>query len=114
MNHTELAINFRKADTEHSSTGNETELCMYLLHTSNSLGWKNPFGLSYWQTGHGPSLSVHTVKTARNRLKQAGKIGFTEGRQGNPEGFGAKTVHETLTCPGAPKNMPTEQDSSGK
>lgn len=93
MNYIELINNFWKADTEHSFTGNETKLYMYLLHTSNSLGWKNPFRLSYRQIELGSGLSVNTVKTTRNRLKQAGMIDFTEGRKGNPRDFGNKTVY---------------------
>ena len=49
MNYIELINNFWKADLEFSFTGNETKLYMFLLHTSNSLGWQNPFRLSYRQ-----------------------------------------------------------------
>lgn len=94
MNYIELINNFWKADIEYSFTGNETKLYMFLLHTSNSLGWKNPFRLSYRQIELGANLTVNTVKSARNKLKQSGLIDFIEGKKGNAKDFNNKSVYE--------------------
>ena len=94
MNYIELINNFWKADIEYSFTGNETKLYMFLLHTSNSLGWKNPFRLSYRQIELGCNLTVNTVKSARNKLRQAGLICFVEGRKGSSRDISNKTTYE--------------------
>lgn len=94
MNYIELINNFWKADIEYSFTGNETKLYMFLLHTSNSLGWKNPFRLSYRQIELGCNLTVNTVKSARNKLRQAGLICFLEGRKGSSRDISNKTTYE--------------------
>lgn len=94
MNYIGLINNFWKVDIEYSFTGNETKLYMFLLHTSNSLGWKNPFRLSYRQIELGANLTVNTVKSARNKLKQAGLIDFKEGRRGSAKDIGNKAVYE--------------------
>ena len=94
MNYIELINNFWKTDIEYSFTGNETKLYMFLLHTSNSLGWKNPFRLSYRQIELGCNLTVNTVKSARNKLRQAGLICFVEGRKGSSRDISNKTTYE--------------------
>ena len=43
MNYIELVNQFWQCDIEHSFNGSETRLYFYLLHTCNSLRWKNPF-----------------------------------------------------------------------
>lgn len=93
MNYIELINNFWKADLEFSFTGNETKLYMFLLHTSNSLGWQNPFRLSYRQIAIRVNLGINTVKSARNRLKQAGLIDFSEGKRGCPRDIGNKAEY---------------------
>lgn len=93
MNYIELINNFWKADLEFSFTGNETKLYMFLLYTSNSLGWQNPFRLSYRQIAIRVNLGINTVKSARNRLKQAGLIDFSEGKRGCPRDMGNKAEY---------------------
>lgn len=93
MNYIELINNFWKADLEFSFTGNETKLYMFLLYTSNSLGWQNPFRLSYRQIAIRVNLGINTVKSARNRLKQAGLIDFSEGKRGCPRDIGNKAEY---------------------
>lgn len=94
MNYIELVNQFWKSDIEHSFTGNESKLYFFLLHISNTLSWKNPFRLSYRQIELGAGLTVNTVKTARNRLKQAGLIDFTTGRQGNAKNILNKATYQ--------------------
>lgn len=96
MNYIELINNFWKVDIEYSFTGNETKLYMYLLHTSNSLGWKNPFRLSYRQIASNANLAVNTIRTARNRLKQADLIDFSDGKRGNAADVSNKTRYEII------------------
>lgn len=93
MNYIELINNFWKVDLEFSFTGNETRLYMFLLYTSNSLGWQNPFRLSYRQIAVRVNLGINTVKSARNRLKQAGLIDFSEGKRGCPRDMGNKAEY---------------------
>lgn len=93
MNYIELINNFWKADLEFSFTGNETKLYMFLLYTSNSLSWQNPFRLSYRQIALRVNLGINTVKSARNRLKQAGLIDFSEGKRGCPRDIGNKAEY---------------------
>lgn len=83
MNYITLINDFWKADTVYSFSSNETRLYFFLLHTSNSLGWQNPFRLSYRQIALGANLTVKTIQSARNRLKQADLIDFKEGKKGS-------------------------------
>jgi hypothetical protein len=82
MNYIELINQFWQCDIEHSFNGSETRLYFYLLHTCNSLRWKNPFTHSDAHLAAVSGMSVNTLKSARNRLKQAGLIEFTSGSQG--------------------------------
>jgi hypothetical protein len=82
MNYIELVNQFWQCDIEHSFNGSETRLYFYLLHTCNSLRWKNPFTHSDAHLAAVSGMSVNTLKTARNRLKQAGLVEFTPGSQG--------------------------------
>lgn len=94
MNYIGMINNFWRVDAEYSFTGNETKLYMYLLHFSNRLGWKNPFRLSYRQIELGSALTVNTVVSARNKLKEAGLISFTIGKKGCPKNIDNKTTYE--------------------
>lgn len=94
MNYIEMINNFWRVDAEYSFTGNETKLYMFLLHTSNRLGWKNPFRLSYRQIELGSTLTVNTVVSARNKLSEAGLISFEVGKKGCPRSIINKTVYE--------------------
>ena len=46
MNYIELINNFWKKDMEFNFSDRETSLYFCLLNVSNSISWKNPFGLS--------------------------------------------------------------------
>lgn len=82
MNYIELINNFWITNIEHSFSGNESKLYFYLLHVSNSLGWKNPFKQSLRQLALGTGISINSVKVARNKLQQSGLISFKNGKQG--------------------------------
>lgn len=108
MNYIEMINNFWRVDAEYSFTGNETKLYMFLLHTSNRLGWKNPFRLSYRQIELGSTLTVNTVVSARNKLSQAGLISFEIGKKGCPKSIANKTVYEIRVSKidNLPANLP--------
>lgn len=76
MNYIELINNFWQANKEHCFTGNETALYFYLLHTCNSLGWKNPFKHSNGYITGTLGISEKTLIASRNSLKQANLIDF--------------------------------------
>ena len=105
MNYIELINQFWQCDIEHSFNGSETRLYFYLLHTCNSLRWKNPFTHSDAHLAAVSGMSVNTLKTARNRLKQAGLLEFTAGSQGRGQSHKAQyklsifdTIPDTLSA----------------
>lgn len=105
MNYIELIKQFWQCDIEHSFNGSETRLYFYLLHTCNSLRWKNPFTHSDAHLAAVSGMSVNTLKTARNRLKQAGLLEFTPGSQGRGQSHKATyklsifdTISDTLSA----------------
>jgi hypothetical protein len=105
MNYIELINQFWQCDIEHSFNGSETRLYFYLLHTCNSLRWKNPFTHSDAHLAAVSGMSVNTLKSARNRLKQAGLIEFTSGSQGRGQSHKAQyklsifdTIPDTLSA----------------
>lgn len=104
MNYIELINRFWVVNIEYSFTGNETKLYYYLVHISNSLGWKNPFRQSDSQISVGAGMSVNSIKSARNRLKQSGLISFKGGKQGNQKVIANKTLYRLLDECGVAKN----------
>jgi hypothetical protein len=96
MNYIELINYFWIENLEHSFTGNETKLYYYLLHTSNSLGWKNPFRQSDRQIQLGTGISLNSIKSGRNRLAQSGLITFKAGKQGNKFNYNNKTEYSLI------------------
>ncbi|MEJ8803156.1 hypothetical protein [Pontibacter sp. H249] len=76
MNYIELINNFWQANKEHCFTGNETALYFYLVHTCNTLGWKNPFKHSNGYITGTLGISEKTLIASRNSLKQAGLLDF--------------------------------------
>ena len=82
MNYIEQINVFWLLDAEHSFNGNESRLYFYLLKLSNSLYWKNPLTNADGYTANMVGISVNTLKTARNRLQQAGLIRFKPGGNG--------------------------------
>ncbi|GAA4434720.1 hypothetical protein GCM10023188_26010 [Pontibacter saemangeumensis] len=80
MNYIELINNFWQANKEHCFTGNETALYFYLLHTCNSLGWKNPFKHSNGYITGTLGISEKTLIASRNALKQANLLDFDSSR----------------------------------
>lgn len=96
MNYIELINRFWVVNMEHSFTGNEAKLYYFLLHTSNTLYWKNPFRQSDRQIMLGTGISQNSIKSARNKLAQSGLIIFKSGKSGNRFNISNKTEY-TLT-----------------
>lgn len=104
MSYIDLINNFWKVDVEYSFTGNEAKLYFFFIHTSNSLGWKNTIRLSYRQISLGANLGVNTIKSARNKLEQAGLISWKEGKSGYSGDINNKTQY-TLRLPERLSNL---------
>jgi len=79
MNYIELINNFWKKDMEFNFSDRETSLYFYLLNVSNSISWKNPFGLSNAMTTAKFGWGKSSFDNAKNRLKLAGLIDFKAG-----------------------------------
>lgn len=77
MNYIQLINGFWQCDFEHHFTPSDTRLYFYLLHTCNSLGWKNPFGHSDRHLSLKLGIAVNTIREAKTRLKQKGLIDYT-------------------------------------
>lgn len=92
MNYIELINNFWRVDDGAQFTGWETKLYFYLIKTANGLGWVNDFWHSDAKTSVNVGLSINTLKTSRNRLKQMGLIDFMIGGKGH----GDKTRYQIL------------------
>ena len=81
MNYLELIKNFWKKDLEVGFSEKEIAFYFYLLKTSNSLGWRNPFGLSNAISIAKFGWGRHSFNNVKNKLKQTGLIDF-EARKG--------------------------------
>jgi hypothetical protein len=92
MNYIDLINHFWRTDEGAQFTGWEAKLYFYLIKTANSLGWVNVFWHSDSRVSANVGMSVNTMKTSRNRLKQAGLIDFVSGGKGH----GDKTRYQIL------------------
>lgn len=93
MNYIELINWFWKLDEHWQFTCCETRLYFYLLKIANGLGWVDNWTHSDEKTSANVGVSVNTMKTARNRLHQAGLISFLAGGKGQRN----KTRYQILT-----------------
>lgn len=92
MNYIDLINHFWRTDEGAQFTGWEAKLYFYLIKTANSLGWVNVFWHSDSRVSANVGMSVNTMKTSRNRLKQVGLIEFISGGKGH----GDKTRYQIL------------------
>lgn len=83
MNYIELVNRFWQCNEEHPIGASATSIYFYLVHTCNKLGWKDPFKHSDRHIALTFDMSVNTVRTAKNILKQRSLIDF---KAGNPKG----------------------------
>ncbi|WP_233570184.1 hypothetical protein [Parabacteroides sp. AF19-14] len=82
MTYIELINNFWELDEDWQFTCCETRLYFYLLKTVNRLGWVDSWTRSDAKVSSDVGVSVNSMKTARNRLVQAGLIEFKSGGNG--------------------------------
>jgi len=82
MTYIELINNFWELDEDWQFTCCETRLYFYLLKTANRLGWVDSWTRSDAKVSSDVGVSVNSMKTARNRLVQAGLIEFKPGGNG--------------------------------
>lgn len=82
MTYIELINNFWELDEYWQFTCCETRLYFYLLKTANRLGWVDSWTRSDAKVSSDVGVSVNSMKTARNRLVQAGLIEFKSGGNG--------------------------------
>lgn len=76
MNYIELIKQFWQCNNEIPIGCNATALYFYLLKVCNSLGWKETFKHSDRHISIQLGISINTVRTAKNKLKQLGLIDF--------------------------------------
>ena len=93
LNYIQLVNKFWNVNMEYNFTGNEAKLYFYLLHVSNSLGWKNPFRNSLRQILNGTGISTNSIKTAQKRLAESGLISIKVGSAGNRFDYKNKTEY---------------------
>lgn len=102
MNYIELINRFWELDEAWQFSCCETRLYFYLVKTANRLGWENNWTHSDDKTSANVGVSKNTLKTARNKLSQAGLISFKEGGKGHAN----KTRYQILTPNPIPKVTP--------
>lgn len=76
MSYLDLINNFWQKDIEYGFSEKEIALYFYLLNVCNSIGWKNPFGLSNSLTVIKFGWGKQAFNTAKQSLKTAGLIDF--------------------------------------
>lgn len=102
MNYIELINWFWGLDEAWQFSCCETRLYFYLLKTANRLGWENNWTRSDAKVSSDVGVSPNSMKTARNRLVQAGLISTRQG--GN--GFRCKTRYQILIPKHTPNHIP--------
>jgi len=96
LNYIEQINWFWRVNIEYDFTGNESKLYFYLLHISNSLGWKNPFRQSFRQIQLGSGISKNSIKSSLKRLIESDLISVVNGKNGNPRNHENKTIYKLL------------------
>lgn len=79
MNYIELINQYWSLREQGIVSGAEGDLYMYLLHTSNKLGWKNPFNQSNRLICAYLNISEKSLIKYKNVLKENGLIDFESG-----------------------------------
>lgn len=83
MNYIELLNNYWSLREQGILDRNAGDLYLYLIHKSNSLGWKNPFNQSNALICGFLSVNEKTLIANRNKIKQEGLIDFVSGKKGS-------------------------------
>lgn len=88
MTYIELINKFWELDEGWQFSCCETRLYFYLVKTANRLGWEDGWTRLDDKVASDVGVSINIMKTARNRLVQAGLIAFKSGN-----GRGNKTIY---------------------
>ena len=92
MNLFDLLANFWRVDEQKNFTGNETRLYFFLVHLANRSFWPEWIEFADKRMVANANISLQVLKSARERLKEAGLLGFIPGG-----GFRVKTKYQVLT-----------------
>lgn len=90
MQYINLINHYWKLREQGILNGSSGDLYLYLLHTSNGLGWKNPFHQTNALICGFLGISEKKLIVNRNKLKQEGLIEFQAGRKGKSSGYTLK------------------------
>ena len=106
MTYIELINWFWSLDEDWEFTCCETRLYFYLLKTANRLGWVDSWTRSDTKVSSDVGVSVNSMKSARNRLVQAGLITFKSGGKGQRDKTRYQISYQNLTPKVEPKVEP--------
>jgi hypothetical protein len=100
MNLFELFANFWRLDEQKNFSANETRLYFFLLNLVNRAYWAEWVEFADKKMVANANMSLQVLKSARERLKDAGLLNFVPGG-----GFRVKTKYQILAPKSAP-NLP--------
>ena len=106
MTYIDLINNFWLLDEDWEFTCCETRLYFYLMKTANRLGWVDSWTRSDTKVSSDVGVSVNSMKSARNRLFQAGLITFKSGGKGQRDKTRYQISYQNLTPKLQPKGIP--------
>ena len=106
MTYIELINWFWSLDEDWEFTCCETRLYFYLLKTANRLGWVDSWTRSDTKVSSDVGVSVNSMKSARNRLVQAGLITFKSGGKGQRDKTRYQISYQNLTPKVEPNLIP--------
>lgn len=106
MTYIELINQFWYIDEDWQFTCCETRLYFYLLKTANRLGWVDSWTRSDTKVSSDVGVSVNSMKTARNRLVQAGLIEVKTGGKGQRDKTRYQLRYQNLTPKPQPNLIP--------
>ena len=106
MTYIELINQFWYIDEDWQFTCCETRLYFYLLKTANRLGWVDSWTRSDTKVSSDVGVSVNSMKTARNRLVQAGLIEVKIGGKGQRDKTRYQLRYQNLTPKPQPNLIP--------
>ncbi|KAA6326190.1 hypothetical protein EZS27_024674 [termite gut metagenome] len=118
MNLFDLLANFWRLDEQQNFSANETRLYFFLIHLANRSFWVEWIEFADKKMVANANISLQVLKSARERLKNAGLLDFVPGG-----GFRVKTKYRILAPNSAPKlshyniktkNKRINNDSHGK
>lgn len=109
MTYIDLINQFWELDEHWQFTCCETRLYFYFLKTANRLGWVDNWIRSDARVAADVGVSPNSLKTARNKLSQAGLISFTSGGKGKANKTRYQLSYQNLIPKVTPKEIPKVQ-----